>query len=162
MKRFWWLAGCLLGVAGIIGLILWLSPKPFMPKEMERDVTATVFVPDSPDAIAERETVKYDSKIKLLTYQLTIFGVSAVMSQQPTPESFVDIPQSYDKLAENMGSYKHFDTRDGVAHITRPKDMGGKQMGVLKSKGTLMFVKADKDLSDDQWQKFFNSLVVLK
>jgi len=33
---------------------------------------------------------------------------------------------------------------------------------VMSTKGTLMFVKPERDLSDDQWRKLFNSLEITK
>ena len=32
----------------------------------------------------------------------------------------------------------------------------------MNAKGTLMFVKPERDLSDDQWRKLFNGFEVVK
>jgi hypothetical protein len=47
-------------------------------------------------------------------------------------------------------------------YLIRPGEQNGKEVGVLNSKGTLMFIKADKDLSGDQWKQLFNNLDIIK
>jgi hypothetical protein len=85
-----------------------------------------------------------------------------VLSEQPTPDSFTDVPQVYDKVVDSMQEYQKFDVDVGTVHLTRPPSLNGKQAAVLNTKGTLLFAKPDKDLSEDQWRRFFNSFVVEK
>lgn len=145
----------------VIGVML-IAPKPPVPAEVKRAVTSTLMVPQVRDVDVARESMKYDGSLKLLTYTVSAYGVKTVVSEQPTPENFIDIPQVYDKVVEGMNEYSKFDTDSGTVHLTRPKELNGKQTAVMNAKGTLMFVKPEKDLSDDQWRKFFGSLEVIK
>jgi len=70
--------------------------------------------------------------------------------------------QDYDKVVTSMNGYGKFDCDSGTVHLTRPKDLAGKQAAVMNAKGTLMFVKPASDLSEDQWRKLFNGLEVIK
>jgi multidrug efflux pump subunit AcrB len=148
-------------VAGATVLAKQLAPERLVPSSIQKRITSTIFLPNSPNVTAKKETVKYDSKTKLLSYQAAAFGITTVISEQPTPDTFTDIPQVYDKVLESWKQYEKFDTASGTVYLTRPGDQGGKEVGVMNSKGTLMFVKPEKDLSDDQWRQFFKSLKAL-
>jgi hypothetical protein len=148
-------------IAGATMLAKQLAPEPVVPSNIQKAVTSTIFLPNSPSTVTKRETVKYDSKTKLLSYEAIAFGVNSVVSEQPTPESFTDIPQVYDKFIDNLQQYKSFDTANGKVFLTRPKELKGGQTAVMNSKGTLMFIKPERALSEDQWRQLFKSLKVL-
>jgi hypothetical protein len=162
MKRLWLIAG----LVGLIGLavtgFMIFGPKPLVPAVITRAVTSTILVPNVSGATVDRKSMKYDSQIKLLTYTASADSVNIVVSQQPTPASFTDIPQVYDKVVASMSEYSTFESSTGTVHLTRPKDLGGKQAAVMNAKGTLMFVKPARDLSEDQWRRLFNNLEVVK
>lgn len=159
-----WLKRTLLGVVPLVLVIAvaLLIPKPPIPKAVKDQVSSTLLMPKQDQVKISRDSAKFDSSLKLLTYTATAFGSSLVVSEQPTPDSFVDIPQVYDKVVTSMGEYESFDVDVGTVHLTRPKDLGGRQAAVLNTKGTLMFVKPASDLSDDDWRRFFGSLTVIK
>jgi hypothetical protein len=163
MKKWYVIGlGSFVAVGGMIIIALLLGQKPPIPRPIKQQVTSTILAPKSSSIVTDRESVKYDTKIKLLTYNAQINEIKVVVSQQPTPENFTDIPQVYDKMVEGMSEYLKFDVAVGTVHLTRPKELAGKQAAVLNTKGTLMFAKPDKDLSDDQWRKFFNSLDIVR
>jgi hypothetical protein len=72
----------------------------------------------------------------------------------------VNIPGALGKFVEAMNNYQSFETTVGTVHLTKPKSQNGKQAAVLNIKGTLLFARAESNLSDDQWQAFFNHLQV--
>jgi hypothetical protein len=161
MNRFWLVSISIIIVAvAIVGVLVWR--KPFIPGKIKGSVTSTIFVPAGPQVKNQSATVKYDSSLKLLSYQSIAYGVNTTVSEQPTPQNFIDIPEVYDKVVTSYNQYENFDTAAGTVYLTRPKNQNGRQVAVMNSKGTLMFVKADRDLSDDQWRKFFNNLQIVK
>jgi hypothetical protein len=162
MKRLWLIVGSLAAIGLVVIVVMLLAPKPPVPVDVKRAVTSTILVPQAREVDVSRESMAYNSQLKLLSFTTVAFGVKAVVSEQPTPESFIDIPQVYDKVVTNMNEYSKFDSDSGTVHLTRPKDLGGKQAAVMNAKGTLMFVKPERDLSDDQWRKLFNGLEVIK
>jgi hypothetical protein len=162
MKRMWLIMGVVLAVGLIVVGIMLLAPKPPIPGPIKKQVTSTLIVPQLADVTIDRQSVKYDDKLKLLSYTADVYGISTVISEQPTPDSFTDIPQVYDKVTASMNEYSKFDTDIGTVHITRPKELDGKQAAVLNTKGTLLFAKPERDLSDEQWRKFFGSFEVEK
>lgn len=154
------------GAFAVIGLIiisvLLIAPKNPLPGAIRKQVNYVILAPVSGATVVDRESTKFDTKLKLLSFNATLNDIKMVISQQPTPDSFSDIPQVYDKVVANMNEYSKFDVIVGTVHLTRPKDLGGKQAAVINTKGTLMFVKPDKDLTDDQWRLFFKNIDTLR
>ena len=144
----------------VIAILFW--PRPFISDKIKNEVTSPIFVPSGQQVQNKKATVKFDDKLKLLSFQSTIYSVNFTISEQPTPESFTDIPQVYQKVLASWKQYGQFDTAVGTVYLTRPGNQNGRQVGVLNAKGTLTFVKADKDLSDDQWRQTFNNLDIVK
>jgi hypothetical protein len=136
-----------------------LRPQPVIPAAIKTQLTSTLLMPtDKTVAVIDQGSIKYDSKIKVLTYDVQFDGVKVVISEQPTPESFIDIADVYTKVLESMNEYKKFELAIGVIHLTRPPDLKGKQSAVLNSKGTLLFANPKQDLTEDQWRRFFHNI----
>ena len=89
-------------------------------------------------------------------------GVKISFSEQPTPGSIVDIPQVYDKLVDSLQPYNTFDSVNGKVALTHPNNLNGGQTAVMNDKGTLIFVRPTKDLTDTEWRQVFNSLSILR
>jgi hypothetical protein len=152
-----------LTIIGIVVItILLLAPKSPLPNSIVKQASYVVLAPLSGPVTVDRDSAKYDAKLSLLSYNVMLDGVKVVVSQQPTPDSFTDIPQVYDKVVANMNEYQKFDVIVGTVHLTRPKDLGGKQAAVINTKGTLLFAKPDAELTDNQWRMFFKSIDALR
>lgn len=109
----------------------------------------------------DKTSTKYSTEDKVYSYVVSKKGVADLtISLQPTPESFTDVPQVYEKLVEKMRQYTAFDSIQGKVYLTRPVELNGGQTAVMNAKGVLMFVKPNAELSDDEWKSFFNSLIV--
>ena len=160
MKRIWILIAGFCLIAIVVGSYLLLRPKPFVPKGIESKLSSVTFIPVSPQVVNQHATVKYNSNLKLLTYKATVFGVNTVISEQPTPESFTDVPEVYQKVLDSWNQYQAFDTAQGTVYLTRPGGPNANEVGVMNTKGTLMFVKPDKNLTNAQWRQVFNSLQI--
>jgi hypothetical protein len=107
----------------------------------------------------EEDTYKYDASQKGLSYIAagSDFG-RLTISQQPTPQSFIDIPNLYDKLVDNLNRYGVFQNPLGTVYLTRPDGQKSGQTAVLNSNGVLMFVRSEKNLDDGQWRSIFNQI----
>lgn len=137
-----------------------LKPKPPIPKSITSQANFIILVPISPAIVIDSKSAGYNSSLKLIDYNVTMQGVKTVVSEQPAPSVFTDVPATYEKTLASMNQYSQFDSLEGAVYLTKPQQLAGKQAAVLLSKGTLMFVKPSSDLTDDQWRQFFNSLVV--
>ena len=140
-------------------LYYFLRPQSVIPSATKAQLTSPLLMPtDQTVAVIDRTSVKYDPKIKMLTYDVQFEDIKVVISEQPTPESFIDIPDVYTKMLESMNEYKKFELAIGVIHLTRPTDLKGKQSAVVNSKGTLLFASPKEDLTEDQWRRFFRTV----
>ena len=85
MKRSWLVVGIVVAVVLTVVAIVVLRPKPVVPSEIKRSITSTLLVPKSPDVVVARESMKYDSELRLLTYTVTAYDIKTVLSEPPTP-----------------------------------------------------------------------------
>ncbi len=150
-----------LGLILVVALIVFPS-KPPIPGSIKKQVTSAILIPKQSNTNDIRNTAKYDATNKLLTFRSDIkdAGTNVTVTEQPTPDQFVDIPQFEAKFFEQAGEYKTFETTIGTVHLLKPKSVV--QAAAMNTKGTLIFVKPDKELTEDQWRQFFKSVAVLQ
>ena len=160
MKRFRYAFVGVVAIGLIAIIILLLAPKSPVLPAIKRQLTSTLLLPQGGGIRVDPASVKYDASTKYLSYTASYAATTLTASEQPTPETFIDIPQTYDKVILSMGTYKSFDVGVGTVHITKPQNTNSQQVGVINAKGTLMFVRASKDLTDDQWRLFFKTLAI--
>jgi hypothetical protein len=163
MSRWFWLVVAGIVALGIIAVFaLLLLPKPLIPPKVVSEATSTVLAPDSSNFKIAHQSIKYDSDLKLLNYNVSAYGKTIIISEQPTPESFTDVPAVYTKVLDGMNDFYDFDVSVGSIHVTTPPQLNGKQAAVLNTKGTLLFAKPSASLSNSEWQQFFTSFTVLQ
>jgi hypothetical protein len=155
------IAVVLVALAGVGGWYLWLASQP-IPRSILKRAEMGVWYPNDRTTgyKIERNSVKYNDtgSDKLVTFVAQGVGNALTFTEQPTPESFIDVPQVYDKLTEKLHEYAKVESVNGTASLTRPDELKGRQTLVMKARGTLMFVKPDKNLSTDEWRKVLNNL----
>jgi hypothetical protein len=146
-----------------IGIYL-LKPKPPIPKNIQSQLDFTPYLVQPGTGITiDTSSYKYDASQKGLSFiaRGKEYG-KLTISEQPTPQQFIDIPEVYSKLVDKLNRYGVFDNAIGTVYLTRPDGQHTGQTAVINSKGVLMFVRSAKDLSDDQWRKVFGSFVLEK
>jgi hypothetical protein len=150
-----------IGFAVVGYLALW--PRGPIPKEIMQQIDYGVYFPDLGKYKIDESSIKYDSVNKGISYEVrtTQPGNVLTVSQQTVPETFIDIPQYYEKVVEQMGSYSTLETTIGKVSLTKKPVPGSKQIAVMREKGTLVFIQADKDQTNDDWRKFLNTLQLL-
>lgn len=150
------------GFGLIFVLVLFFNPiKPPLPGQIKSQVTSTILVPEGSGYVVDRESVKYAQKDKLLTFKITKNDKTlATITQQPTPDTFVDIPEFSTKFFQQAGEYKTFDTAIGTVHLLRPGN-GVADAAAMNTKGTLMFINPVTKLSEADWRKLFQAIVAI-
>lgn len=154
----------IMSVAGYFGYNRWRNSQKILPTTVKDQLTFPFYWPDkTAPLMIDKKTIKYDANSKAISYiAQTSDGAVLTISQQATPQSFTDVPQAYSKLVEILVQYGVFDSPNGTVYLTHPKQLKGGQTAVMNSKGTLVFVKPDKNLSDDTWHKVFNNLKIIQ
>lgn len=140
----------------------WYQDKHPIPTVIRLEATFPLFYPNQKYVNVNKSTIKYDSTAKLLSFTgSTPSGSKLIFSEEPTPSQFNDIPGYYTALLNNMNEYQEIDTIDGQMYLTKPESVNGNQSAVMSTKGTLMFVRAEKNLSVGNWQQLFNNLTII-
>jgi hypothetical protein len=149
----------LLGAIGF-GLIHVFKTKYPIPKPIASKITFVIFYPTNDSVVkVDRDTIKYDTGNGLLSFVARMpNGTKIILSEQATPESFVDILPAYTALIERLQGYSSFETPNGKVSLTHPKELQGLQSALMNAKGTLMFARPEKNISDADWHRIFNSL----
>lgn len=157
----------LLAIFMVLGLffalLLILNPsKPPIPGPIKRQVSSTILVPKGSGFQVDRDSAKYTPKDKLLTFKITRNEQSvATITEQPTPDTFTDIPEFSAKFFQQAGEYKTFDSVNGTVHLLHP-NKGVKDAAAMNAKGTLMFVNPSVSFTEDDWRKLFQSIVAIQ
>jgi hypothetical protein len=163
--RKWYTFG-FIGIAAILGavwLILYIGilNQP-IPRKVLSQAGFGAWYPQggSLGITVNRDSVKVSTSgaDKLITFIALSKTNSLSFTEQAVPDSFNDVPQVYDKLIEKLRGYSSVDSVNGTVDLTRPEELKGAQTAVMKAKGTLVFIKPDKDLSVDDWRRLLNNL----
>lgn len=142
------------------GIIAWSLNRSILPSRIRNQISYPVFYPtDHNPAKAIRSTIKYDKAQQLLTYTARTKASELIISNQPTPDAFVEVPATYEKVLSAMHPYAAFDSSLGKVTLARPDNLNHQQIAVANSQGTLMFVRVNSAMSEDQWRQFFSNLV---
>ncbi len=140
---------------GAAGWFVWHLRQPIIPADIRSQLSF------SPLAYVGGgvSSYKYDSKEKVLSYIIEGEGGNAItVTEQPQPPQFTEIPEYKDRFLENvMKQYSSVQSSNGTVYLTRPPKQS-KQVAIIIDKGLLIFMSADKDLSDEQWIKLADHL----
>lgn len=160
MKRWWLIVAIVVALELAVGAAGFLWFRPALPGAIRKQLSITPLVPRGPAVTIDRGSVTYAPSSQVLTYNTEAFGGRIVVNEQPTPDYFTQTPGAYAELRKAMNEYQQLDTSTGTIYLTRPRDLGGRQIAVLNTAGTLVFARPDFDLSNEQWKRFFGAMVI--
>lgn len=149
------------GVIVILAMVLWPS-KPPIPGPVKAQVSTTLLAPQGGGYAVDRQSAHYDTKLQLLSYTAKAGNATVTISEQPEPSQFSDITGYYQQVLTGMNQYASFGSTQGTVYLTKPGQANGLQVAVLDTKGTLMFAKSTAPWSQDDWQRFFRSVAVIR
>lgn len=151
--------------AGAFILITRLNAYRPIPKSINSQISFSIYYPKKGAPIAvDTQTVKYDTSNKFLSFVAkdNKSQSSITISEQATPDTFAD-PQVdlYPKELDKLNQYSDLTTPIGKVTLTLPKEYKGGQAAVLNNEGTLLFARPSSNLTNGQWQQFFNQFIKL-
>lgn len=152
-------------MAAVGGLILHeRSKNTLIPASVQEQISYGVYLPEDSDIRIQPDSVEFEPQSKGISYvmQAAKTGDKYTVSQQATPEEFTDIPEYLPKLIERMGNYATIDTVLGKVYLTKKQEADSKQIAVMNEKGTLVFVQADRDLTNNEWRALFKNFQLEK
>jgi hypothetical protein len=142
------------------------SAQPIIPPDIRQKVTFVIFNPSQIEKIPEwtidKTKTAYNAENGVLTMVVNKDDITVIFNQQLEPEAFKDVPTQYARMLNSLNQYREISTNIGAVTLTHPKELNGGQTAVADKRETLIFAQPNRDLSDDEWKDFFNSLVVLQ
>ena len=156
------LAVFLLGLG--IGLFkVFYKSSPYVspvPPTILTQVDFKVIYPKSYDI--DTTSWKYIKDEETLSFTVEYGDNSIVFTEQAVPLAYIDDAAAYDRFIGSLKPYINFKVPLGnvslVSFVTAGDYKPEGKSGILKSNGTLVIAKPQKDLTDKQWQNLFNSL----
>lgn len=171
MTRLKWLAwaGGVVALVGVGALVTWLLIRGHqaafgIPQAILKQPGFQVFSYDPEDSAwkIQGSQSSYDPKIGVLTLHFGSGTNSIILTQQTTPDTINDIPNYYAAFLGKLQQYAELHTTIGTVALTKPVELKGGQSAVANIRGTLMFAHPAQDLSNDEWQQFFNNLKAVR
>lgn len=136
-----------------------LTAVPVLPASIRREFGHTLLTPSNRSVTFNPHAATYDAGNQLLTFHVrTQAGGNTTINEQPVPSAFASDPTMLDNLTKSMGEYQHIETALGTVHLTQPNDLERRQVAVLDTGGTLIFVYPTNELNELQWRQFFDAM----
>lgn len=135
-----------------------------IPPSIKQQIAFQIYVTTNGNKqwATDKQSIKYDSSQGILSYTASSINNNLYITEQNTPSQFSDIPQYYPTLVSKLNEYSEVQTNLGTLALTHPTELKGIQTVVINSHGTLMFIRPQNNLTDNQWALFINSLDVIK
>jgi hypothetical protein len=148
-------------LAASLALVLLLKNNQPMPTTIKTQLESPALLPSSGSEVTiDKTSYKYDAANKVFSYDIkSNNGGVSVVTEQPTPSEFLDIPTTFDKVVNSLGPSLTFDSPVGVVSVGHPASLPtDSEVGIARSEGTLIFVRTYTIWTESQWRKFFNNL----
>jgi hypothetical protein len=145
-------------ISAVIGMMIFIF-RPPIPHRYVQQAGFGIWYPTGGYKItAGSFKVAKNGQDTLATFQAEGTYGKLGFTEQAEPSSFIDVPDVYTKLISKLQGYSSFTSTNGKVDLTRPVELRGQETAVMDSKGTLIFVKPDRKLTDEEWRRLFNSL----
>jgi hypothetical protein len=158
MKRWWLIVAIIVGLELMGGAIMYFVHPPTIPASIYEAANFPVLTPRASILRLDSASVVYDANTRVLRYQVRAFNGNLTINQQPAPVSFINNPSQYDDLTHSLNQYQTLETHLGTMYLARPKDLAGRQVAVLNTAGTLIFIYPSFELGTQQWTRLFSGL----
>jgi len=161
--------GIITVVGGAFVLLNIYENNTVISKQILSEANFTIFYPSIAaktvnDWQFEKDLTTYDKSSGVLTLhsRQASTGKRIVLNEQPVPGAFTDVPTQYGKMLTTLNEYNELQLGFGTVALTRPIELNGGQAAVANKSGTLIFAKPSADLTDGEWQSFFEGLRIVR
>jgi len=160
MKR-WWLVVVIVVAVQLGGATtFYFLTTPTIPAAYRQQFSHALLVPANRSVVLDRGSISYTASSNLLIFHVHSTAGDITFNEQPVPANFSNDPSALTNLTKGMGEYQTLETEVGTVHLTRPKDIDAKQVAVIATAGTLIFIYPANDLGELQWRQLFAALAV--
>jgi hypothetical protein len=142
-------------IAGGVVFYLTQSNKSPLPMDLKDHVSFKVIYPASQQAQIDKNSFVYQSKQKVLTFNVNFADAKIAYNEQEAPEALGSETQAY-YPALGIHPYAQFKSNLGQVALTKFWQSGNLkpvgQSAVLASGGTFLIAHSEKDLTNSQWK----------
>jgi hypothetical protein len=160
------LALAILVLAGS-GIVFYVNQnkKTPLPSDLKDHVKFKAIYPMSKNSQVDTKSFVYQSKNKILSFDVHFASTKIVFTEQQAPESLGSDTQAY-YPALGIHPYAQFKTSLGQVALTKFWQSGNLkpvgQSAVLASNNTFLIAHSEKNLTNAQWKDLFESLKTSK
>jgi hypothetical protein len=162
-------------IAATIAITLALVSLLFVPNMLQKDqqfnqdasdqkpatekAGFSVLVPAKNAADKDRGLTYIEDK-KIIRFEDDFFGKSIIVSEQSLKDTpALDDPSVIIKAANSIGAKRNIETEKGQLFLGAIPDTTT-QLGVIKYKHLLVFLRSETQLDDETWQDYIKTLVM--
>jgi hypothetical protein len=154
-------------VVGLTGFGSWMlvpeagSQKVLVSSTDQKILNRPYFYPKDKRVVAiDQNTVRVDTEKKVISFfaHLTDGNVLLGYSQQKGGSDYIDSSDKLKTLLKDLGKYASFTSPYGTVYLTKSVSQKNQPVAVLNSNGNLLFIQAEKDLTDVQWKAIIDDL----
>jgi hypothetical protein len=153
-----------LTASGIVAFLHFRSKNP-LPGDLKQHVSFGVIYPASHSAQVDKNSFVYQSKQKVLSFNVNFASAKIAYSEQEAPSSLGSDTQAY-YPALGIHPYAQFKSNIGQVALTKFWQSGNLkptgQSAVLASDNTFLIAHSEKSLTNAQWKELFTSVKIAK
>jgi hypothetical protein len=141
------------------------SPNP-VPEDIKGKVDFKVITPRGGGTSIDSQSWGYSDQQKSLSFTLKTNSYTAIVTEEKVPLEFKNDQASYNRFIGTLRPKLNFDSALGSVSVANFVSASGGNFqpegvsGILKTRGTLVIVHPNRNLTDDEWEKLFASLRV--
>lgn len=146
----------------------WFMTRPVsnIPADIKSGLTFTPIAPDGSDkeySVSDYKFSTAEDNVQILSYIIKTPGSQVSVSQYAQPPAFTDIPEYKDRFLDNIiKRYGTVQTENGAIYLGRATKQNNKQLGVMLERGLIIFFSPESELSETEWRKLGDQMVVTR
>ena len=161
-NKTWLISWTVIILTVLLTIHFWPKAPSPIPSNIQQQTNFTIMYPDPRSYSYKRAAWNYSSKDSSLQFSVNKDGYNAVFTEEKTPLAYQNDLAAYNRFIGSLRPSANFDVPFGTVSITNFVTAGDYQVvgktGILNTKGTLLLVHPDTDLTDSQWRSLFESL----
>lgn len=161
-NKEWLITWTTIIVTALLVTHFWPQPPSPVPAYMKEQANFAIIYPKG--LTVDPKSWNYLRDEKSVQFTVKKGSANVVLTEQKTPLAYQTDVAAYNRFIGGLRPRANFDVPLGTVSITNFVTSGDYQVvgetGILNAKGTMLLAHPDRQMSDDDWQSFFQELQV--
>lgn len=163
---YWSVGSFILVTIGFISCYFYLARTNPVPYEISKKLTfSPLILPDGTKNYVATD-YKFDTVedgTKILSFLVTLKNNSVSVSEYTQPPAFSEITDYKSQFLNNViNQYATIPTANGTIFLGRMTKQKNGQMAIMVEKGLVIFMRPEKEMSENEWRNLGDSLEAQK